>query len=295
MAIVSSGYDTELYTEAEWAQVHGQMLPYQALKGGSCKVTALSGAGLTCQVAAGTVYGWGVVDTVTTPTNVTFSAAPSSGTRYDLVAMRRDWSGTGGGPSTLVVIPGSTTRAVPTRNRTPGTLDDQPLALVPISAASASPGTPIDLRTHGVGVVTCYDPMAVHANDWPVGTEVKVGTGKNAARYEVQVATATTNLLRQVPRPPVTSPAPVALATNAQGVGVVTHNLGWRPARMDFGIQVPAGYGNLIKIDLSWSANLITTTTATVVVTAHSGAAGDPRPYSGNIAQVTWTAHEGIA
>lgn len=295
MAINSSGYDTTLYGEDEWALWHGAVRPYGVREYGDGKVTALSGAGLTCQVAAGTVYGWGVRDVITAPQNVTFGAAPSSGTRYDLVAMRRDWSGSAGGPSSIVVIPGSTTRALPTRNRNPGTLDDQPLALVPITATSASPGTPIDLRTWGVGTIRCDDIMAITAGDWPIGTQVWVGQGKNAARYEVQASGAATRSVVQIPRVPVTSPAPVSVTTNSSGAAQITHNLGWRPARMTFSFNVPGGYDKVVQIEQSSDATQTTATIATLVATVSDSTAGGPRPFVGVIGQLTWTAYEGIA
>lgn len=292
MAINSSGYDTPLYGEDEWALWHGAVRPYGVREYGDAKVTALTGAGLTCQVAAGTVYGWGVRDVITAPQNVTFGAAPSSGTRYDLVAMRRDWSGSAGGPSSIVVIPGTTTRAIPTRNRTPGTMDDQPLALVPITATSASPGTPIDLRTWGVGTVRCDDIMAFTAGDWPIGTQIRVGQGKNAARYEVQQSGAASRSVVQLPRNPISGVATVIL--DANGTGSFLHGLGWKPLYMSFQWvdPTPAGYDNLVGI--TYAAGLPITATAASIqfVVGTSNAIGQ---YSNRTVTIGWTAYEGIA
>lgn len=186
MALNSAGFDGSI-VESDWAGLSNNGgSRYSVGSTGDFKVTPRSAATLTCDVAAGVAYGGGVKVTNTAALTVTHATAPATGTRWDAVVIRRNWSGTGGTAS-VVVITGTATRTIPARNNTPGVLDDQVLALVPINAGQSIPGTPVDCRWLASKVITCGDLLAIPE---PVeGMEAVVLSGTNAPstrwRYEL--------------------------------------------------------------------------------------------------------------
>ena len=145
MAITSIGYDGSV-NESQWAK----MVPlvgsahYGVSGSGDWKVTPHATLDRGLSIATGSGWGHGVLDTSDTTASLQ-GGTVSSGSRWDLVVMRRNWSGTGGA-STFVLVPGGTTMVLPTRNTAPGTLDDQPIALVKFSAGQTSAQTIVDLR-----------------------------------------------------------------------------------------------------------------------------------------------------
>lgn len=103
-------------------------------------------------LAAGAAGGGGVYDEWTTLQNVALSK-PASGTSWWLICIRRNWTS---GTTSLVAIPAGTGTAaptLPTRNTDMGTVDDQPLWLVPWASTNSTPtlGNAIDLRLIGRG------------------------------------------------------------------------------------------------------------------------------------------------
>lgn len=145
MAITSIGYDGSV-NETQWAK----LIP---LAGGShygvsgaadLKVTAHGTLDRGVIIATGSAWGHGVLDTNTTTVSLQ-GGSISSGSRWDLVVARRNWAGAGGVTS-FVIIPGGASRALPTRNTNPGTLDDQPLALVQFTAGNPGATAIVDLR-----------------------------------------------------------------------------------------------------------------------------------------------------
>jgi hypothetical protein len=145
MAITSIGYDGSV-NESEWAK----MIPlvgssqYGVFGAGDFKVTPHATMDRGVNIATGSAWGHGVYDT----SDATISlqgASVASGSRWDLVVVRRNWSGTGGA-TTVAIVQGTATRALPARNTTPGTIDDQPLALVQFTAGQTAPTSIVDLR-----------------------------------------------------------------------------------------------------------------------------------------------------
>jgi hypothetical protein len=186
MALQISGFDGSV-VESDWAALSNNTGSRYSVGGGTdFQVTPRSAATLTSNVAVGTAYGCGVKVTNDAQITVIHTTAPNSGTRWDAVVLRRNWSGTGG-TATVVVIAGGATRSMPTRNNTPGVLDDQVLALVPINAGQSIPGTPVDCRWLPSKVITVGDLLAV--TDPVVGMEAVVPSGSVAPasrwRYEL--------------------------------------------------------------------------------------------------------------
>lgn len=163
----SRGYDTtpaKPYNEDAWALAHSTApigtSRYGVSGANDWKVSIVAGATRTVSITAGAGFGCGVTDQ--TSENETLQFPPSaSGTRWDTVAVRRDWTPTAG-ESKFVIIPGGSTKAVSgARLSGPGTIDDQPIALVPIIENQTQPGEIVDIRCWaGNGGIYAKDVLA---------------------------------------------------------------------------------------------------------------------------------------
>ena len=168
MTIISVGYAGTI-TDDNWRRMATATVG--ALYGvddfASWKVTAGVGD-RALQVATGGAFGIGVRDVSDDPVTVT-SGTVSSGSRWDLVVARRNW---GTKVTTIVVIPGSATKALPARNTGFGAVNDQPLALARFAAGQTAVQEIIDLRCiPGDGGMVAFDDLALQYLD-RVGTSV---------------------------------------------------------------------------------------------------------------------------
>lgn len=146
MAFTSSGYKGTV-NAAQFAA----LVP----KAGACEygvdgpddfeVTAVAGQDRVVSVAGGRAWGHSVLDFSDVNETKALDLV-TTGSRWDLVVLRRTWQPTGGITSVEVVAGGSSNTALPSRNNTPGSVDDQPLALVRVDAESTAIGAIIDLR-----------------------------------------------------------------------------------------------------------------------------------------------------
>lgn len=99
------------------------------------------------KVRAGRAHGWGVTDTAATDQTIMCDAPANGVTRWDLIAVRRNWQPLLGGPSTLVAIKGGAFTDIPADRKVgPGIEDDQPIALVGWKGGQSAPFQIIDLR-----------------------------------------------------------------------------------------------------------------------------------------------------
>lgn len=147
MAFTSVGYDGPI-DERQWAELIPSVgsSTYGVKGAQDLQVTAVAGQAQMVSVAPGTAWGQGVMDTELANTTIQCDAI-ASGIRWDLIALRRDWQPSAGGPSELVVVKGTTAKAIPaTRLNEPGVQDDQPLALVQWQAGKTDPVMIVDLR-----------------------------------------------------------------------------------------------------------------------------------------------------
>lgn len=175
MAITSVGYDGTV-DEAQWASMVSKIGGYEygVDKAGDFAVSQVSGTRMI-SIATGLAWGRGVMDISDAATVIQLDPV-STGSRYDLIAIRRSWGPANGGPSELVVIKGTSAKALPSgRQSNPGITDDQPLALVRVQAGSASLPEIVDLRVWGRngGQLYAKDDLArsyINA----VGTEINV-------------------------------------------------------------------------------------------------------------------------
>jgi hypothetical protein len=163
MAFTSIGYDGTV-NERQWAELvpSAGSSTYGIKEADDLKVTAVPGQPLMLSVASGTGWGHGVMDTETANTTITCDAI-TSGSRWDLIALRRNWQPLAGGPTSAVKVTGTFEKKIPdARKVQPGVEDDQPLALVQWTAGQTQPTQIIDLRCWaGNGGVVANDLLAL--------------------------------------------------------------------------------------------------------------------------------------
>lgn len=131
MAWTNWGFDGTI-NEAQWAQMAGLLgNDYVAAGNGDCLVTSIAGT-RSVSVAAGTLYGDGVVS-VNSGAETVAMTTPVNGQWY-VIALRRTWATN---TAALVAIAGATTTTTtptaaptsfPTLNTNVGVLTDQPIA-----------------------------------------------------------------------------------------------------------------------------------------------------------------------
>lgn len=181
MAITSVGYDGSV-NETQWAQ----LIPlvgsshYGVAGAEDWKVTPHATMDRGVNIAVGKGWGHGILDTSDATVSLQGGTVPA-GIRWDCVVARRNWSGTGG-TTQFLLIPGTGTKQIPSRNTTPGTLDDQPIALVQFSAGQTAPTAIVDLRCWGRnGGMTAKDDLAMTYLKEP-GSSISInGTTWNCA------------------------------------------------------------------------------------------------------------------
>lgn len=175
MAIISAGYDGTV-DEIQWAKMMAYMTSsaYGVAYLTDFQVSAVAGQDRTVKVAPGLGWGHGVLDESDADISVSL-AAPVSGSRYDMIVLRRDWQPPGGSTTVAVVQGGATKTTLPTRENTLGVLDDQPLALVRVDAGSTVIGEIIDIRVWGRnGATTAKDELVLQYLNG-IGSEIKIG------------------------------------------------------------------------------------------------------------------------
>lgn len=180
VTFTSFGYDTSTanpYTEAAWADAHPSIGTgtYGVRSPLDWKVTAVAGQDRTVSINAGWGFGCGVIDKTIANDTIQLDTI-ASGSRWDLIAVRRDWTPTAG-VSQFVKINGGATATIPGgRNSTRGNIDDQPIALVQVTAGQTQPTAIIDLRTFtgdGGGLIGMDDLVRSFLNR--TGTRINIG------------------------------------------------------------------------------------------------------------------------
>ena len=183
MAFTSIGYDGSV-NERQWAELVPSVgsSTYGVKGAGDLKVSAVPGQPLMVSVAAGTAWGHGVIDTEASNTTITCDTI-SSGVRWDLITVRRDWQPLAGGPTSIAKVTGTAEKVIPaSRKIVPGVWDDQPLALVQWTFGQTQPTAIIDLRCWaGNGGLVAKDELALTYLA-KLGASVKIGN--NTWNYE---------------------------------------------------------------------------------------------------------------
>ena len=174
MAITSVGYDGSV-NETEWAK----LIPlagsshYGVSGTNDWKVTTHATMDRGVNIATGSGWGHGILDTSNSTVSLQGNSV-GSGSRWDCVVARRNWSGTGGSTQ-FALIQGTSTKQIPSRNTTPGTLDDQPIALVKFTAGQSAAQEIIDLRCWGRngGMAARDELVLTYLTE--MATQIKIG------------------------------------------------------------------------------------------------------------------------
>lgn len=178
MAIVTGGYDGTV----DEVQFAGLFPRYSVVGPDDFKATTQAGDRIVA-IGNGTALGPGIIDVASNLAPIQFDAAPANTSRWDLVAIRRDWQPPGG-TSSIVIIKGGSAQAYPAEgtattqwNRRPGIVDDQPLYLQQVNGTLL--GIRIDLRCWGNnGLLAVHDLAKKYLET--VGTEVTI----NGVRWQ---------------------------------------------------------------------------------------------------------------
>lgn len=175
MALTSGFYDGPV-TETDRATSRAGAPDYGVYGVNDFQVVAHPSIPYALNVKAGRAHGHGVTDTAASDQTVQADSL-SSGTRFDLVVVRRNWQPLLGGPSTLVVIKGGA--AAPdiqaVRKIGPGVEDDQPIALLEWRGNVNTPFKITDLRCWAAnGGMVAADTLALNYLAKPAA-EVLIG------------------------------------------------------------------------------------------------------------------------
>jgi hypothetical protein len=174
VAITSVGYDGSI-DEVQWAKLARHLGAEYAVEApGDYQVSVVAGLDRTVSVDPGTAYAHGVLAVSDAAVTVQLPAI-ASGSRWDLIALRRDWQPPGG-TSTVVFVQGTGSQTIPAgRLNSPGVTDDQPLSLVRVTAGQTTPTAVVDLRAwHGNGGLLAASADAL-AYLGTVGSDVRIG------------------------------------------------------------------------------------------------------------------------
>lgn len=171
MTISSIGYAGTV-NDAQWAKMVSRVGPalmsvdnYSAFR-----VTAAAGT-RTVRVAAGGASAAGIYDVSDAAVNITLGSV-ASGVRWDLIVLRRTWATKA---TTIVAIPGGSSKVIPSRNTTPGGVFDQPLALVRVTAGSTVIQEVVDLRVAvATGGAVAWEDLA-RSYLTELGTVLRIG------------------------------------------------------------------------------------------------------------------------
>lgn len=169
MAITSVGYEravtyAELGTLLAHAGAHYSVFGVDSFR---CGIN-FGGPDRSVRVLPGRASGQGILDDLDAA--VTLIGSPvTSGDRWDMVVLRRNWTAK---TTALVLVSGSSAKALPDRSMNPGVEDDQPIALVRFSAGQTQAAEVIDLRVwHGDGGCTARDRLVLNYLD-RIGTRI---------------------------------------------------------------------------------------------------------------------------
>lgn len=224
MAIVSAGYDGTV-DEAQWAKMISKSgsSEYGVVGADDFKVSVSAGD-RAVSVAAGKAWGFGVYDESDSGANLLLSA-PATGSRWDLIVLRRDWQPPGGNTS-VAVVEGTSVKGIPAGRITGqvGVQDDQPIALVRVAAGSTAVQEIVDLRCWARnGGVFVKDVLALGYLD-SIGAVVSVG------RHRYHRIIGANDMLDWLAETPIASDSgETVIAGN--GTPQVTRSISYAPGR----------------------------------------------------------------
>jgi hypothetical protein len=237
MALTSVFYDG-VVTETDRAKNWAGSPSYGVYGIGDFEVTSHPSIPYAVLVKSGRAHGWGVTDEAAIDQVVNCDSI-STGTRWDLIVVRRNWQPALGGPSTLVAIAAGTTPIIPPARKVgPGVEDDQPLALVKWQGGLSAPAQIIDLRVWAGNGGMCAKDDLVRSYLTDVGTEVNI----NGVSWALQIGA--NSIAEWAATTPVIS-SPLSTAdTNWTHNGQVTK------------VAAPKGKATVTLADAIWRAGL---------------------------------------
>lgn len=170
---VSVGYGGTI-DEQSWALNASRFDKHYGVIGDAWRVTPVIAGDRTVNIAAGTGYGAGVADKTTGDAQLQLPSV-ASGSRYDLIVARRNWAGAGGTTEFDRIAATSGGDIPVARARTPGVLDEQPLAIVQVIAGQTVPVIIADLRVWQENITIAQSAKALQYLDYE-GACVRIGT-----------------------------------------------------------------------------------------------------------------------
>lgn len=185
MTITSWGWDGSV-DEGKWALMSGLVGTDRVFRGDAdFKPRAGTVSPRTVILSAGLALGSGVSVSSDAEITLTHSDVGVGQSRWDAIVIRRDWSGTGGTAS-VVVVPGTAgspgAKTLPTLNETPGDVEDQLVAWVQITAGQSQPTAIDDLRLRASPVILAATLSAIRRPR--LGQEAVLSDGRRY-RYEL--------------------------------------------------------------------------------------------------------------
>lgn len=170
----SAGYEGSV-DEPQWSDLISMAggRQYGVADAGSWRVTTGT-ADREVRIAPGRGFGYGVRDRSIDQASLTLPPT-TSGSRWHLIVTRRDWAAD---QTVFDFVAGSAAKEIPERDRTPGILDDQPLALARVAAGQSQVAEIVDLRVWGGdGGSIAADELALQYLD-RLGTSIRIGDSR---------------------------------------------------------------------------------------------------------------------
>ena len=295
MTIRSVGYDGSI-GEADWANWLAPYLGSPPMVATPAAFQVSATTGLSVRVAPGVAHGWGVTDVSDAAETIQLDAVPS-GTRTDAIVLRREWAGTSvtpggaatGGRTSVGFVKGGVS-GVPTLASSGGTMTEQPLALVKVTAGASTVQVVEDLRATSARTAWVRSELAMTG---PAGTRYAL---EPDGRRFVRMTDASGQVVTKPEWEPAPPPPPVipkvasgtaTLRTNQYGSATIQHNLGWKPKVVMLTPRLATDSG-FVQFYVSASATGITD--RTINVTAKLVTPTGQIPYEGGINALDWTA-----
>lgn len=164
-----AGSITETTGKDYWNRIGASK--YGVVGAGDLKVSTTTGDRMLL-VASGIAWGHNIQDTLATSVSVQLNSV-ASGSRYDLVVVRRDVTA----KTTIEVVQGTGTKAIPSLTSTAASHADQPIALCRVDAGSTTVQEIIDLRCWAAnGGVVISNQLALDYLNIPGARVLQGGT-----------------------------------------------------------------------------------------------------------------------
>lgn len=156
MAVLAKGFD-ETLNEMDWTLgAPGWGVPYCVTEGMALTASTSSAPRVGVGAGVATVYGVRVQITASEPRDLT---VPTSGSRWDLLALRVNWQTNQG---SVVVVQGGSSKTLPAgRQQSPGVIFDMPLMLARVQVGENRIMEWVDLRLGASKLISSPSALAL--------------------------------------------------------------------------------------------------------------------------------------